>query len=95
MKEKIKETGRMLWLADTTLAPAIDTGGIEWVIEDWTPRALEAGIMHLAMVLPKNGWAKMAVEEYTEAGGKNEMIITYFKDVESAKKWFRDMSINQ
>lgn len=95
MKGKIKETGRMLFLADTTLSPAADTEAVKWTAEDWTPRALEAGIKHVAFVLPENEWSKMSVDEYTEAGKKNGMDITYFQDLESAKNWFRDMSINQ
>jgi hypothetical protein len=99
MKEKIKETGKMMWLPDTTLAGAFDDEGIKWVIKDWTPRALAAGIKHMGFVISESEWTNMATEEYSESvkgnGEKEGMTTAFFKDVESAKKWFRDMSIDQ
>jgi hypothetical protein len=77
------------------LSAAFDDDGIKWVSENWTPRVLAAGIKYIGFVLPESEWAKMAVEEYTETVEKKGMTITYFKDVESAKNWFRNMSINQ
>jgi hypothetical protein len=38
----------------------------------------------------------MAIDDYSnkvkERGEKERMNITFFKDVESAKKWFRNMN---
>jgi hypothetical protein len=99
MKEKIKETGKMMWLPDTTLAGVLDNEGLKWVIEDWTPRALASGIKHVGFVIAENVWSNMATEEYSERvkafGEKEGMTTALFKDVESAKDWFRNISINQ
>ena len=97
MKEKIKETGKMMWLPDTTLAGAFDDEGVKWVIEDWTPRAIAAGIKHISFVIAKSEWAKMTTEEYSESvkgcEEKEGMTTAFFKDVESAKNWFREITI--
>jgi len=96
MKEKIKETKRMMWLPDTRLAGAFDAEGVKWVAEDWTPRAVAAGIKHTGFVMPDSEWAMMSLDDYRDIikdhQEKEEMITAYFKDLESAKKWFRDMN---
>jgi hypothetical protein len=95
MKEKIKETGKMMWLPDTTLAGAVDYEGHKWAIEDWTPRAIAAGIKHIGFVTSESEWTNMAIDEYSKSvkasGEKEGMTIAFFKDVESAKNWFGDM----
>jgi hypothetical protein len=88
-----------MWLPDTTLAVAVDDEGTKWAIEDWTPRAIEAGIKHVGFVTSESEWANMATEEYSESvktyGEKEGMTTAFFRDVESAKNWFRNMSRNQ
>ncbi|AYB32039.1 hypothetical protein D4L85_16335 [Chryseolinea soli] len=91
MKEKVKETGKMMWLSDGTLAGAVDEEGIKWVIEDWTPRAIAAGIKYVGFVITENEWVNLAAEEYRETA-KEGMTTGYFKDVESVKKWFREIT---
>ena len=93
---KIKDTRKMLWLADITLDGTLDEEGLKWVIEDWTPRAIAAGIKHMGVVIPENEWTKIAAEEYSESvkstKEKEGLTTAYFKDVESAKNWFREIS---
>jgi hypothetical protein len=96
MKEKIKETGRMMWLPDTTLAGAVDDESIKYAIEDWTPRAIAAEIKHVGFVISESEWANVATEVYGESvkgsGEKEGMTTSFFRDVETAKNWFRNMS---
>lgn len=90
MREKIKEGGRILWLPDTTLSPVFNEADSKWAVENWNPRALEAGIRHVTFVLPVDELALITVEEYKELGDNRGLTIGYFKDVESAKKWFKE-----
>jgi len=92
MKEKIKETGRIIWIADATLADVLNEDHVKWLIEDWTRYIITIGITHLAFVLPESEFVQMAIDDYrNKAKGRSEKEgtnITFFKDVESAKKWF-------
>ena len=97
MKEKIKETGKMMWLPDTTSAVAFDDESTKWVIDDWTPRALAAGIKHVGFVVSECELGpKLKAEEYSEGVKSSEekegITTAFFKDVESAKNWFREIT---
>jgi hypothetical protein len=92
--EKKKVHGKILWLADTTkhvVQPEKDTN---WVAEDWNPRALKAGIRHVAFILPENAFGGVAVKNYASKNEKieqNKMIVEMFQHVDAAKAWFRNL----
>lgn len=92
--EKKKDHDKILWLADTSkhvVQPDKDT---QWVAQEWNPRALKAGINHIAFVLPDNVFGNMSVKKYsdnTEKKGDN-MIVQMFGDLDSAKRWFRKLN---
>lgn len=91
MEEKINETGkRMMWLVDTRLSPVFVDEDTSWTAEDWTPRALAAGVTHVAFILTQNEWALMSIDAYNEQGSKAGMKVAYFADIDSAKKWFSE-----
>ncbi|HEY9047515.1 MAG TPA: hypothetical protein VIN08_16530 [Ohtaekwangia sp.] len=92
MCEKIKETGKtMMWLPDTSASPVFDEESTKWSVEDWTPRAVAAGIRHIGFVLPENELAQIALDDYKEGGVQAGMRVGFFKDVASAKQWFREL----
>ncbi|HEY9004717.1 hypothetical protein [Ohtaekwangia sp.] len=91
MQEKIRETGRMLWMPDVRLAPARDQETIHWIMEDWNLRAIKAGIRHIAMIVPEELWVVMAIEDYSSKVQADGMTVKYFKDVASAKNWFIEL----
>lgn len=96
MKEKNEETGRMVWIADATLAETFNENDVKWLVEDWTRYIETIGIRYLALVVPESEFAQIAIDDYNnranESKGKKVLNITFFKDVESAKKWFGDMN---
>lgn len=92
--EKKKEHNRILWLADTSkhvVQPDKDT---QWVAQEWNPRALQAGINHVAFVLPDNVFGNMSVKKYSDSTEKkgDKMIVQMFGDLASAKRWFRNLN---
>jgi hypothetical protein len=91
--EKKNGHNRILWLADTrkhVVQPDKDT---QWVADEWNPRALKAGINHVAFVLPENVFGGLSVKKYAENSGKkgDSMVVQMFGDIESAKNWFRNL----
>jgi hypothetical protein len=91
--EKKKEHDKILWLADTrkhVVQPDKDT---KWVADEWNPRALGAGICHVAFVLPENVFGGTSVKKYAENNEKKEdkMVVQMFGDIDSAKRWFKNL----
>jgi hypothetical protein len=91
--EKKKEHDKILWLADTrkhVVQPDKDT---KWVADEWNPRALGAGICHVAFVLPENVFGGTYVKKYAENNEKKEdkMVVQMFGDIDSAKRWFKNL----
>jgi hypothetical protein len=90
-----KQNGEaILWLADTSkhvVQPDKDT---KWVADDWNPRAIKAGIFHVAFVLPENVFGGMSVKKYVENTDKkgDKMIVQMFGNIDSAKSWFKSLA---
>ena len=92
--EKRKNHKQILWLADTSkhvVQPDKDT---KWVADEWNPRALKAGIHHVAFVLPENVFGNMSVKKYADNSQKNgdSMVVQMFGDIRSAKNWFKNLN---
>jgi hypothetical protein len=92
--EKSKQHQHILWLADTSkhvVQPDKDT---KWVADEWNPRAMKAGIRHVAFVLPENVFGNMSVKKYADNSQKkgDDMIVQMFGDLNSAKNWFRSLN---
>jgi hypothetical protein len=84
----------ILWLADTSkhvVQPDKDT---KWVADDWNPRAIKAGIFHVAFVLPENVFGGMSVKKYVENTDKkgDSMVVQMFGNIDSAKSWFKSLA---
>lgn len=91
--EKKRIHRRLLWLADTSHHAVQPAQDIQWVVEDWNPRALKAGINHVAFVLPANVFASRAVKGYAAKTKEteDEMTVEVFGALEAAKEWFRTL----
>jgi hypothetical protein len=90
--EKKKSHSRLLWLADTSKHAVQPDKDIKWVAEEWNPRALAAGIHHVAFVLPEKAFAVRSVQNYKEKSkDQTEMTVEFFGRLEDAKEWFRTL----
>ncbi|HTJ53409.1 MAG TPA: hypothetical protein VL443_28335 [Cyclobacteriaceae bacterium] len=92
--QKKQNDEAILWLADTSkhvVQPDKDT---KWVADDWNPRAIKAGIYHVAFVLPENVFGGMSVKKYVENTDKkgDKMIVQMFGNIDSAKSWFKSLA---
>jgi hypothetical protein len=93
MIEKKKRHHMILWLADTSAHVVQPDKDTKWVAEDWNPRAIQAGIHHVAFVLPENVFGNISVKKYAENSEKkgDKMIVQMFGNIDSAKNWFRNL----
>lgn len=103
---KNKSTYKQLgWLGDTRGGEAFFDEDLQWLTDNWLPRAAEAGISYIATVLPQGGMAEFTADNVkanidairAENLKDNVDAITanvnsnfqYFHDVQAAKEWLR------
>jgi hypothetical protein len=91
--EKKRNHTRLFWIADTSkhvVRPDEDT---RWVVENWNPRAMAAGVGHIAFVAPENVFGGRAVKKYADDTEKNsnDIVINMFGDLQSAKDWCKSL----
>lgn len=90
LENKLKSNENVLWLADTSghkIQPRSDT---EWVATIWTPKAVRAGLTHIAFVMPKDVFAQLSIENYAkDATHQKGVTIKMFDDIEKAKHWYK------
>ncbi len=61
----------------------------EWVNNDWFPRAMAAGMAHVALMQPADILSRTTSDKAVK-GQKINDVITMFVDFEEAKKWLKD-----
>jgi hypothetical protein len=84
--ELIKEKVATLYIADISSAKVISLDDQNWISQDWSPRAYEAGLRKNAFIYPKDVFAQMAVRRVTQIM-RTEIEIAYFHDEAEAIKW--------
>lgn len=82
---RTKETDR--WLADTRKLKVFSDEDSRWVNEDWFPRAIQAGVRRMALLVPESVLAQMALKRLMQKVKDVELETAYFDSVEKAKAW--------
>lgn len=87
-----KTHGNMLWLADSRQLGALSKEDMDWLENNWNPRAAAAGLDTIAFIIPESAFGAMTVKSYSTAieGSSNEIFTQMFKSVEDAKVWFKE-----
>lgn len=60
-----------------------------WSVKDWAPRAENAGVDHMAMVMPEAVVAKMSVDNIVEMS-EDDIERELFDDIDDARDWLND-----
>lgn len=89
-----KDHPNLTWLGNTTDMSAIATVYQDWLKEEWPAMMKETGINVHALVVPKNMFAKTAMDKFVQDLSKNhqKIMIKTFTDVESANEWLKATS---
>jgi hypothetical protein len=88
--ELAKREGAENWLADMKLMGPITFDDQRWADEVWLPKALEAGVRRVALVMPEKPPAELAVLKITDAYGRTPIKRRRFDDLEEARAWLRE-----
>lgn len=75
------------WLADTGKIKALTEDDQKWVNEVWFPRAFEAGVRKMALVIPVSALGQMSIRRLMSKVRGEDFEQAYFPTVEDAKRW--------
>ena len=81
------EHGISRWLADLRYLKVVDLEDQEWSNSDWFPRAIAGGITSMAIVIPRDVFAKMSVNSIMEKVNDSDLEVHYFEHLEAAREW--------
>lgn len=77
-------------LADTIQFDAALTQDDQvWSVKDWSPRAEEAGLEHMALVMPESVVAEMSVDSIVDMAD-DTINRGLFDDMDEAKAWLAE-----
>lgn len=75
------------WLSDDRKNLALPDEDTVWSKTDWFPRAVKAGWMYWALVVPEDFLAKINMKEFTDSYFDQGLHIAVFSKPEEALKW--------
>jgi hypothetical protein len=73
-------------IADTSEMGTLTQDDQAWSVQDWAPRAEEAGLDHMALVMPESVVAEMSVESIVEMAS-DTINRELFDNLEDARTW--------
>ena len=59
----------------------------EWIAQDWTPRALQAGLKNFAHITSPNVFAEYSAKDLETRLDEISFVLKIFSDIEQAKGW--------
>ncbi|WP_181307764.1 hypothetical protein [Rufibacter sp. XAAS-G3-1] len=84
----VQKTGYSKILADTSRIKIIQRESQQWINEEWFPRAVKAGVTHMAFLIPQDYFGKVSVESTNKPmAQRGDIDIQYFTNEKSARRW--------
>src|SRR5687768_6890684 len=72
--ELIQQKTARRWLGGIQNLASLSVEHLKWTSEDWTPRALAAGLRWMALIRPKKVLMKMIVKSYVTRVDERDLI---------------------
>ena len=91
-KELKKEYPQLTWCGDTTNLGVISMDTQSWLTQQWPDIMVEAGLKYHALVVPKDVFAKFAMNKFKnnlDDHHSEQIIINQFADESSAFEWLQ------
>jgi hypothetical protein len=77
-------------LADSREIKSLDDEDIGWMMGDWIPKAMDAGLESIAVVYPESVIAEMNLERIAEQGADMPVEQMITKDMDEARRWLQN-----
>ncbi len=88
--DAVEDTRSEMMLADSREMGPIAQEDQVWSVEDWSPRAEDAELSVIALVMPESVIAGMSFERVMAMADEDDMDRGYFDDPAEARSWLRD-----
>jgi hypothetical protein len=92
--ELLKLKGGSKWLADDSEMGAWSQEDVKWLIEDWHPRAVAAGLRYMAIVNPGGALGRLSSNNINRKVVTELVTTVYFGNIEEAKNWLNKAESN-
>jgi hypothetical protein len=86
----LTEQGGSRWLADGRNMKAIKQSDQDWIVEEFFPRAVAAGLRRVALVIPKNDLAITTFDQLMHRLPAGKVEVAYFPTVDEARSWLTE-----
>lgn len=84
----LKKTSTII--ADAREMKVISEADRQWIIDDWYPRALEAGFRCQALVVTKDSFNEQAIKLVVMKYNDDDVKTRYFTSLEEAAAWVKN-----
>jgi hypothetical protein len=82
-----KRGSRMLF--DMRNMPVMSPDDQAWVLSEWMPKSLKAGLKYSAVVMPQRALSKMTLRHIAKDASVIERQRAYFETLEEATAWLK------
>lgn len=83
----LQEKKSTKWIADAHLMEGGFEEANDWLQQDWTPRAVAAGLKAVAFVVSQDAFNEFSTNEYAERNA--DLDNPHFPSLEEAKAWIK------
>lgn len=88
--ELVTQKKAQRWLADCVKMGPVAIEDTRWANEDWTSRAIAAGVKRLAFVMAQRVSASISIMGFVTGAGGERVNTMHFGDIGDARRWLRD-----
>jgi len=89
--QALQQHGAAKWLSDDRRNSAIPTSDLTWTFEDWSPRCIQAGWKHWAVIMPTKTGGQMTMERTIKQYAEMGVEVQIFDDPDEALAWLESI----
>ena len=86
----LRKHGLTKIIGDDTDLPTIHQEDQSWIVNNWMPRAVSAGLRAAANKVPAAHFGRISVDSVKSAMSSN-ILMCSFEDIDEARKWIRNV----
>jgi hypothetical protein len=80
------------WLADMRQASVIDNDDLQWLNDDWSPRAIQAGLRDVVMIMPERSIPRMQVQRIErQPAAPESMHMVFFATIDAGRDYLNNL----